>query len=182
MRSTHHHHEAKRTSPLALWRYAHDYLRAAQALGRQNRIACHESQAPYHVASEGLVFAVKAFLRTRGATMSELDRIIGCSLTEALIRGEAQGLPRIPSRWAMAVGEIAACCQRHEFVHLATTESTFIDVEPLVEAGVWLLDRIATDVTEHYAEHLAGDASPSAEEFVGRLRADLKATADVAVA
>ena len=44
------------------------------------------------------------------------------------------------------------------------------------------LDRIATDVTEHYAEHLAGDASPSAEEFVGRLRADLKATADVAVA
>ena len=44
MRLTHHHHEAKRTSPLALWRYAHDYLRAAQTLARQNRIACHESQ------------------------------------------------------------------------------------------------------------------------------------------
>jgi hypothetical protein len=181
MRSTHHHTEAKRTSPLALWRYAHDYLRAAQTLCRQHKIACHESQAPYHVACEGLNFAIKAFLRTRGATMSELDRIIGCSLTEALIRGEAQGLPKIPARWRMAVAEVAACCQEHQFVYLVTTESTFIDVEPLVEAGVWLLDRIAPDVVEHYAEHLAGEASPSAEEFVGRLRADLKATADVAV-
>jgi len=182
MRATHHHHEAKRTSPLALWRYAHDYLRAAQTLGRQNKIACHESQAPYHVASEGLVFTVKAFLRTRGASMTELDRIIGCSLTEALIRGEAQGLPRIPARWSMAVAEVAACCQEHQFVYFTTTHETFIDVDPLVEAGVWLLDRIAPDVAEHYAEHLADDASPSAEEFVGRLRADLRATADVAVA
>src|SRR4030095_2202790 len=181
MRSTHLHHEAKRTSPLALWRYAHDYLRAAQALGRQHKIACHESQAPYHVACEGLNFTIKAFLRTRGATMSELDRIIGCSLTEALIRGEAQGLPKIPTRWRMAVAEVAACCQEHQFVYMATTDSTFIDVEPLVEAGVWLLDHIAPDVAEHYAAHLAGEASPSAEEFVGRLRADLKATADVAV-
>jgi hypothetical protein len=64
---------------------------------------------------------------------------------------------------------------------MTTAESTFIDVEPLVEAGVWLLDRIAPDVADHYAEHLAGDNSPSAQEFVGRLRADLKATADVAV-
>ena len=43
MRLTHHHTEAKRTSPLALWRYAHDYLRAAQALCRQHKIACHHS-------------------------------------------------------------------------------------------------------------------------------------------
>jgi hypothetical protein len=182
MRSTHLHTEAKRTSPLALWRYAHDYLRAAQLLARQNKIACHESQAPYHVACEGLIFTIKAFLRTRGATMSELDRIIGCSLTEALIRGEAQGLPSIPARWRMAVAEIAACCQEDQFLYFTTTDSTFIDVEPLVEAGVWLLDCIAPDVVEHYAQHLAEDASPSAEEFVGRLRADLRATANVAVA
>jgi hypothetical protein len=182
MRWTRHHTEAKRTSPLALWRYAHDYLRAAQALARQNRIACHESQAPYLVACEGLVFAIKAFLRTRGATMTELDRIIGCSLTEALIRSEAQGVPRIPERWQMAVAEVAACCQERQFAYMTTAESTFIDVEPLVEAGVWLLDRIAPDVADHYAEHLAGDNSPSAQEFVGRLRADLKATADVALA
>lgn len=174
--------ETKRTSPLALWRYAHDYLRAAQALCRQHRIACHESQAPYHVATEGLRFTVHAFLRARGATMAELDRVIGRSLTEALIRGEAQGLPRIPQRWRAAVAEVAACCEEHQFVYLTTTKSTFLDVEPLVEAGVWILDRIAPDVAEHYVRHIAGAASPSAEDFVGRLRADLRATSDVAVA
>ena len=63
--------ETKRTSPLALWRYAHDYLRAAQSLCRQHRIGCAESQAPYHVATEGLKFTLKAYLRAKGATMAE---------------------------------------------------------------------------------------------------------------
>ena len=78
MRLTANHDEAKRTSPLALWRYAHDYLRAAQAhAGRHHRIACRESQAPYHVASdEPASFTVKAYLRTKGATMAELDHVI----------------------------------------------------------------------------------------------------------
>lgn len=172
--------EAKRTSPLALWRYAHDYLRAAQALCRQHRIACRESQAPYHVASEGLTFTVKAYLRSKGATMAELDRVIGRSLTEALIRGEAQGLPPIPARWRAAVAEVAECCQDNEFVHLPAPRSSFVDVDPLVDYGVWTLDRIAPDVAEHYVRHLADGASPSTQEFVGRLRADLRATSDVA--
>ena len=174
--------EAKRTSPLALWRYAHDYLRAAQTLCRQHRIACHESQAPYHVATEGLNFTIKAFLRARGATMPELDRLIGHSLLEALIRGEAQGLPRIPQQWREAVTEVAARCQQHQFVYLETVGTEFLDVEPLVDAGVWILDRIAPEVAEHYVLHLAGAASPSTEEFVGRLRADLRATSDAATA
>ena len=67
--------EAKRTSPLALWRYAHDYLWAAQALCRHHRIACRESQAPYHVASDGLTFTVKAYLRAKGATMAKAGQV-----------------------------------------------------------------------------------------------------------
>jgi len=173
--------EAKRTSPLALWRYAHDYLRAAQGLCHQHRIACRESQAPYHVATEGLGFAIKAFLRARGATMSELDRVIGHSLTEALIRGEAQGLLPIPQRWRAAVAEVAGCCHQDRFVYLVATEPRFLDVQPLVGAGVWILDHIAPDVAAHYVLHLAGAASPSTQEFVSRLRADLRATSGVAV-
>lgn len=178
---TTHDDEAKRTSPLALWRYGHDYLRAAQSLCRQHRIACRESQAPYHVAAEGLGFIIKAFLRTRGATMAELDRLIGHSLAEALIRGEVQGLPPIPQRWRAALAEVAGCSQRDRFAYLASADSKFLDVEPLVEAGVWILDRIAPDVAEHYVRHLADAASPSAQEFVGRLRADLTATSHAAV-
>jgi len=174
------HDEAKRTSPLALWRYAHDYLRAAQTLCRHHRIACRESQAPYHVASDGLTFTVKAYLRTKGATMAELDRVIGRSLTEALIRGEAQGLPPIPPQWRAAVADAAECCQDDQFVHLTRARAAFVDVEPLVDYGVWILDRIAPDVAEHYVRHLAEGASPSTQEFVGRLRADLRATSDIA--
>ena len=88
-------------------------------------IACQESQAPYHVASEGLNFTVKAYLRTKGATMAELDRVIGRSLTEALIRGEAQGLPRIPAQWRMAVAEVAECCREDQFVYL-TSRGTIV--------------------------------------------------------
>ena len=105
--------------------------------------------------------------------MAELDRIIGHSLTEALIRGEAQGLPRIPARWRMAVAEIAACCREQEFAYLTATESTFVDVEPLVEAGVWILDRIAPAVDEFRArQHRAqrADVTPVGEALVGEDR------------
>lgn len=174
--------EAKRTSPLALWRYAHDYLRAAQSLCRQHSIACRESQAPYLVASEGLTFAVKAYLQAKGATMAELDRLIGRSLTEALIRGEAQGLPPIPQQWRAAVAEVAKCGRDDQFFHLQAGNASFVNVDPLVDFGVWILDRIAPDVAEHYVRHLADGASPSTQDFVGRLRADLRATSDVAAA
>ena len=54
------HDEAQRTAALAFWRYAHDYLRIAQTLCKQHRIACIESQVPYHIAAQGLEFAMKA--------------------------------------------------------------------------------------------------------------------------
>jgi len=113
--------------------------------------------------------------------MSELDRVIGHSLTEALIRGEAQGLPPIPQRWRAAVAEVAGCCRQDRFVYLVATEPRFLDVQSLVGAGVWILDHIAPDVAAHYVLHLAGAASPSTQEFVSRLRADLRATSGVAV-
>jgi hypothetical protein len=44
---------------------------------------------------------------------------------------------------------------------------------------VWVLDRIAPDVVEHFALHFAGDASPTVPQFLQRLRADLSATSDI---
>lgn len=172
--------EARRTSPLALWRYAHDYLRAAQSLCRQDRVACDESQAPYHVAAQGLEFALAAYLRARGATMTELRREIRHSLLKALADCEAQGMPPVPARWRAAIAEVAACHQDRQFVHAMATDDTFVNVEPLVEAGVWILDRIAPDVAEHYVVHLAGEPSPPSAELLRRLRADLSATSGVA--
>jgi hypothetical protein len=172
--------EDKRISALALWRYAHDYLRAAQSLSRKHDMACLESTAPLHLATEGLRLAVTSYLRAKGATLTELEIQVGRSLTKALACGEAQGLSAIPERWRHAITAIEGCCQDDRFIYPLAAQAKAVDVETLVEAGVWILDRIAPDVAGHYVRHLAGDASPSTEEFVGRLRADLRATSDVA--
>lgn len=171
--------EARRTSPLALWRYAHDYLRAAQELCRQHRIPCADSQVPYHLVAQGIEFALAAFLLAKGATMTQLRAEVAHSLTKSLARCEAQGMPRVPDRWRAAIADIAQRHQDRQFVYLATSENEFPDIEPLIDAGVWVLDRIAPTVVEHFALHLADDDSLPADVFVRRLRADLSATSDV---
>jgi hypothetical protein len=171
--------EARRTSPLALWRYAHDYLRAAQDLCGRHRIACTDTQAPYHLAAQGIEFALDAYLRAKGASMAQLRAEIGHSLTAALARCEAQGMPPVPDRWRAAIAYIARCHQDRQFVYLAVADDEFPDIGPLIDAGVWILDRITPEVAAHFARHLADDASCSAKALVRRLRADLSATSGV---
>src|SRR5438874_2321893 len=111
--------EAKRTSPLALWRYAHEYLCASRNLCQQIRIKSTESQAPYHVAAQGIEFALKAFLRARGESMTVLHTEIGHSLLSALGRSEAHGLPAMPAPWRAAILELAPFHQDGQFVYRA---------------------------------------------------------------
>jgi hypothetical protein len=170
--------EAKRTSPLALWRYAHEYLCASRNLCQQIRVQCIESQAPYHVAAQGIEFALKAFLRARGESMGVLGAEVGHSLMNALQRSEAHGLPPMPAPWRIAIADVAPFHQDGQFVYRAMPEGAFTEVGPLVDAGVWILDRIAPDVVDHFVVHLASDESPPATEFVRRLRAALSATSD----
>jgi hypothetical protein len=172
--------ESRRTSPLALWRYAHDYLRTARTLSRQHRIACAESQALHHVAAQGIEFALFAFLTARGTPLPDVRRDLGHSLCKALARSEAEGLPPIPAPWRAAVAEIAPCHQDAQFVYLVAPEGTFPDLDPVVDAGIFILDRIAPDVAVQFVVNLGDGASPTVETFVRRLRADLSATSDVA--
>ena len=170
--------EASRTAPLALWRYGHDYLRAARELCAKHHLRCDESQAPYHLAAQGIEFALLAFLRSRGASMESLRGQIAHSLAAALARCEALGMPTLPEPLRPVIGEIAACHRDGQFVHLHASGEAFPDIDPLVEAGVWVLDRVAPDVAAHYVAHLGGAESPTVDEFVRRMRADLCATAE----
>jgi hypothetical protein len=172
--------EARRTSPLAFWRYAHDYLRAAHTLDRQHRIPCAESQVGYYAAAQGIEFALKAYLRANGATVADLRAEIGHSLAKALDRCEALGLPDIPLQWRAAVAEIAQCHQETRFVFVVAPDTAFPALDPLIGAGVFVLDRIAPDVARHFVAHLGGDSTPTVETFVRRLRADLSATFEAA--
>ena len=110
--------------------------------------------------------------------MAELDRVIGRSLTEALIRGEAQGCPRFlrngagPSPTSPSAARTTnSSISRHEsVVHRREPWST-------TECGSWTVSRPTSRST--MSCHLAEGASPSTHEFVGRLRADLRATSDI---
>ena len=175
-------HEERRTSPLAFWRYGHDYLRAARTLCRQHRIPCAEAQVAYHAAAQGIEFALKAFLRARGVAHDELNTGIGHSLAKALARSEALGMTPIPEPWRAALADIAPCHQNGQFVYLVAPDGAFPDVDPLVAAGVFVLDAIALDVATHFVVHLGGEATPTVEMFVQRLRADLTATFEIAAA
>jgi len=172
--------EARRTSPLAYWRYGHDYLRVAHTLCRQHRIPCADAQVAYHAAAQGLEFALKAFLRARGETVAALRTEIGRSLLKALACSESQGLPPIPAPWRKSVAEIASCHQDTQFVYLVAPDGAFPELDPLIGAGIFVLDSIAPDVARHFVVHLGGNASPTVETFVRRLRADLSATFDIA--
>jgi hypothetical protein len=172
-----HREETERTSPLALWRYGHDYLRVARDLVARHRLRCDESQVPYHAAAQGIEFALLAYLRARGAEMDELREAIAHSLDRALARSEAQGLPPLPPQWRQAVETIAAAHRATLFAHVPVADTAFPDLEPLIDAGVWLLDCAAPDVAAHYVANLGDGGSPSADEFVRRMRADLSVTA-----
>lgn len=169
--------EASRTSPLAFWRYAHDHLRTARDLGRKHRIACVDSQVVFHVGAQGIEFALKSFLRARGMSVTQLRTEVGHSIMKALARSEAQGLPFIPPRFRSAISQVAVYHQNTHFLYRETSEDAFPDVEPVVDAGIYVLDCIAPDVAEHFVVNLGAAATPTVETFVRRLRADLSATA-----
>ncbi|NYF35856.1 hypothetical protein [Stenotrophomonas sp. JAI102] len=73
--------EEERTSSLGLLRYAHEYQRAAEMVKQQD----DRSVVPYMLIAHSLELGLKAFLRSRGATLDALLEL-------------RHGLPRIHER------------------------------------------------------------------------------------
>src|SRR5258708_26697081 len=88
--------ESRRTAALALWRYSHDYLKAAQTLYESDHVTCNESQALYHLAAQAVEFALKSYLRACGVSPAYLSARIGHSMQEALQEALSRGLPTPP--------------------------------------------------------------------------------------
>jgi hypothetical protein len=170
--------ERQRTTALAFWRYAHDYLRVARALCEQHKIRRAESQAVYHVAAQGLEFALKSFLRAKGVSPLMLRTEVGHSLARALERCTMLGLCVLPDASRACIDVLAPHHGDREFTYLDAELDQFADVHSFVAAGIDILDRIVPDVVTDYIDHHAAPASPPASEFIQRLRADLVATAD----
>jgi hypothetical protein len=169
--------ESRRTAALALWRYSHDYLKAAQALCETDSITCNESQVVYHLAAQGIEFALKSFLRARGVMPEDLSVRIGHSLLEALQQAIARGLSPPPVEVVSAIQFIAPHHRNDQFHYLAASYGEFPDLTPLLAAGTWILDRIATDVVADYFIYHGHSSATASDDMLQRLRADLDLTA-----
>jgi len=169
--------ESRRTAALALWRYGHDYLKAAQALAEKDRVACNESQALYHLAAQGIEFALKSYLRAKGVTPDELSTRIGHSLVDALQEALARDLPTPPIEVVRAIRVIAPHHRDDQFRYLAARYGEFPNLAPLLAAGTWVLAQIVADVvTDYFAYHGHGSA-PANDDMLRRMRGDLEMTA-----
>jgi hypothetical protein len=170
--------DARRTAPLALWRYAHDYLRCAADLTRDHRTLCGESQVAYHLCAQGLEFALHAYLGAHGVTAGELRALYRHGLETSRAACEARGMAPLPTPCRTAFADVAACHRPTGFRYLRVADDTPAAVGPLVEAGTWVLAQAAPHVSRHYVDHLGSRGSPTAEEFVQRLRTALTVLRD----
>ena len=168
--------EQRRTSALAYWRYAHEYLRAARSLAGRHRLPSDECQPIYHLLAQALEFGCKAFLRARGVPASEVTREYGCAVQRAFDACRDRGLAAPPAEVTRVVQMLGARHTRDAFRSLREGAEGFPDFAPLFEAMHWLLSAIIAPVAEDYVTHYGADASPSTEAFIARLRADLCAT------
>jgi len=151
MHETHVDDESRRTAALALWRYGHDYLKAARTLCENDHIACNESQALYHLAAQGIEFALKSHLRAKGVTPGDLSARIGHSLLDALQEAMARDLAPPPVDVLRAIQLIAP-------------------------AGTWILAQTAKDVVADYFAYHGHASAPASEEMLRLMRADLQMT------
>jgi len=171
------HEESRRTAALALWRYGHDYLKAAQALCENNRVTLNESQALYHLAAQGVEFALKSFLRASGVPPEELSGRIGHSLLDALQESLARGLPFPPIEVLRTIQTYAPHLRDDQFHFVPAEYREFPDLTPLLAAGIWILSHVAeTAVTDYYVYYGRGSKSEESA-MLRRLHADLDVTA-----
>jgi hypothetical protein len=177
MQETHVDVESRRTAALALWRYSHDYLKAAQALCESNSIACNESQAPYHLAAQGIEFALKSFLRARGVTPEDLNLRIRHSLPDALQEALAHGLSAPPVGVARAIRFIAPHHRDDQFRYFVASHGEFPDLAPLLRAGTWILGEIAAEVVADYFVDHGHRSATASDDMLRRLQVDLELTA-----
>jgi hypothetical protein len=170
-------YEARRTSALALWRYGHDYLKAAQVLCESDQVTCHESQALYHLAAQGVEFSLKAFLRAQGVTSTDLTTRIGHSMLDALQEALARGLRTPPVHVVRTIQTFAPHLLNDQFRYLPAEHGELPELAPLLEAGLWILSEVAEKAAADYYVYFRPGSRSEVDAMVVRLQADLRLTA-----
>ena len=150
--------DEERTTARGLWRYAYDYLRAANRLDEIDPDPAGSSQVSYHLACHALEVAFKAYLRAKGARLDDLKRH-GHSLESVRVAAEAQGLPQLSDELREALAMVESYHREHEFRYIRTGTKHYPPLSDLVTAGAKVLDASADAVghavaTSNHAQHI----------------------------
>ena len=86
--------DESRTTALGVWRFALDYLRAAQILRGARERELDLAIVIFQCACQGLELAFKAYLRAAGFTLARL-RGVGHSLVACMKAAGENGLPSL---------------------------------------------------------------------------------------
>lgn len=84
----------KRTTAFGTWRFASEYLRAAEAVEAIAKNDADIAAPRYYLLGHGIELALKAFLLAKDVSIAELRsmKLMGHDLEKALIRAEGLGL------------------------------------------------------------------------------------------
>lgn len=154
-----------RTTPLGVWRYGYDYLKAARRLDDADPNPWVSSNVTHQCVCQAVELAFKSFLLAHGKTLNDL-RDIGHSMLRAMQEAEQLGLTPRPAGQRAAITQMDGYYRQHEFRYIVTGIKDYPPLDALLTACAWVLHEAAPDVAASMGNH----------DLVNRMRLDVSST------
>ena len=139
-----------RTTATGLWMFAETYLQAANHLAETGGDVLRFNAPIYFLYSHAMELTLKAFLRSKGATLEKLRRM-GHALPALLERARAQGLT--PGAKAEYDAELVALLDvynsEHQFRYIVTGALRLPEIKALHEVAARLLSATRSACLPH---------------------------------
>ena len=154
----------QRTTPLGIWRYGYDYLRAAVTLDDADPNPWVASNVTHQCVCQGIELAFKSYLLARGGTLNDL-KTVGHSLMRSMVAAEDLRLTPLSPEHRDAMEMMDRYYREHEFRHIVTGLKEYPNLSRLLSAGATILYNAAPDV----------ESAMGSNDLVHRMRLDLSA-------
>ncbi len=135
----------ERTTATGLWMFAETYLQAGKHLAETGADHLRFDAPIYFLYSHAIELTLKAYLRSKGATVSKLRRM-GHALPALLERAGAQGLDqgRLGENIASLIALLDVYNQDHEFRYIRTGAKRLPEIKALHDVAARLLSATYT--------------------------------------
>jgi hypothetical protein len=136
-----------RTTALGLWRFAYDYLKAAQTLDDADPNPWVPSNVTHQCACQGIELAYKSYMLASGKNLDDL-RAVGHSLMKCMDAAIRLGLTAPSADHHEALEMMDRYYRGHEFRYIVTGMKEYPALGRLLSAGAAVLYDAAPVVAE----------------------------------